>query len=257
MINLYQIFSLKNFLKGLTPYLVLLLAFTVCTTPSFSASAQTMTTMRVSFTAKNQSIKSVFKIIEQKTPFIIGYNSTSFDADRIVNISADNELVVDVLKDLIKGYHGTIKQVDETHVLLQVQKEQPASKTKEKMPEVKTGVHIMGTVTDEKGEALVGVSVSVKGTTAGTMTNTEGKYELNTDENAILVFQYIGYDSQEMPVKGQSSIGVILKACGHRVTSVKIGVLCCFGQLPPHLTLDGCNIHVHPRPHHMYTHSRS
>ena len=54
-----------------------------------------------------------------------------------------------------------------------------------------------------------------------------------------------------------SSIGVILKACGHRVTSVKIGVLCCFGQLPPHLTLDGCNIHVHPRPHHMYTHSRS
>ncbi len=51
-----------------------------------------------------------------------------------------------------------------------------------------------------------------------------------------------------------SSIGVILKACGHRVTSVKIGVLCFLGELPLPLTVDGSL--VHPRPHHMYTHSR-
>jgi len=221
MINLYQIFSLKNFLKGLTPYLVLLLAFTVCTTPSFSASAQTMTTMRVSFNAKNQSIKSVFKLIEQKTAFIIGYNSTSFDADQIVNISAENELLVDVLKDLIKGYHGTIKQVDETHVLLQVQREQPLPK-KEKTVEVKTGIHVIGSVTDEKGETLIGVSVAVKGTTAGTITNNEGKYEINTDENAVLVFQYIGYVSQEMPVKGQGNINVVLKANSQSLREVVV-----------------------------------
>lgn len=53
-----------------------------------------------------------------------------------------------------------------------------------------------------------------------------------------------------------SSIGVILKACGHRVTSVKIGVLCFLGELPPHMTLDGYQVLVHLRPHHMYNHSR-
>ncbi|MDN3547303.1 SusC/RagA family TonB-linked outer membrane protein [Mucilaginibacter aquaedulcis] len=220
--NLYHIFSLKKHIKWLASYCITVLVIALCNTPSFSASAQTMNTVRVSFAAKNQSIKSVFRIIEQKTSFRIGYNSTSFDADRTVTITANNELVIDVLKNLIKGYQGNIRQVDDEHILLQIEKQQPVVKTKEKELVVRANITVTGKVTDESGEALIGVSVAEKGTSNGTMTNTEGKYSLSTDENSILVFKYIGYDSQEIPVKAQQNIDVVLKANSQSLKEVVV-----------------------------------
>lgn len=215
MVNLYHILS-----KRLLKICVLLIAFMICTTPSFSAEGQNMKTMRISLTAKNQSIRNVFKIIEQKTSFIIGYNATVFDADRIVNVSATNEPVVNVLKDLIKGYKGNITQVDDQHVLLQVEK-QPVQQTKESN-DIKAIIRISGSVADEKGEPLVGVTVAVKGTSAGTVTDAEGKFALNADQNAVLVFQYIGYDSQEIAVKGQQNFNLILKANSQSLKEVVV-----------------------------------
>ena len=62
-------------------------------------------------------------------------------------------------------------------------------------------IKVNGTITDAKGETLVGVSVSIKGTTAGTTTDANGKFSLTApNEQAILVFNYIGYVKQELVV---------------------------------------------------------
>ena len=61
---------------------------------------------------------------------------------------------------------------------------------------------ITGTITDAKGEPLLGVNVVVKGTTNGTITDLDGKYALDVEPNAILVISYIGYVTQQMPVSG-------------------------------------------------------
>lgn len=222
MRNLYHIFSLKRHIKWLASYCITLLVITLCNTPSFSASAQTMNTVHVSFTAKNQSIKNIFRIIEQKTSFKIGYNSTSFDADKTVSITVDNQLVIDVLKSLIKGYRGNIKQVDDEHILLQIEKQQEGLKTKDKPANEKADIHVNGKVIDEKGEVLTGVSVLVKGTSNGTITDADGNYALNAGENALLLFQYIGYDSQEILVKGQQIIDVVLKANNQSLKEVVV-----------------------------------
>lgn len=219
--NLYHIFSLKKHIKWLATYCITVLVIMLCNMPSFSASAQTMNTVRISLTAKNLSIKNVFRLIEEKTSFKIGYNSTSFDANKEISISANNELLIDVLKELIKGYKGNIRQVDEEHILLQVEKQQPVVKTKQKQLVV-NAITVTGRVTDERGEALIGVSVAVKGTGTGTMTDTEGKYSLSTDESSILVFKYIGYDSQEIAVKGQQNIDVVLKANSQSLKEVVV-----------------------------------
>lgn len=72
-------------------------------------------------------------------------------------------------------------------------------------------ITINGTVTDQNGEALIGVNVQVKGTTKGTSTDFDGYYELTeVEENAVLVFTYIGYQMQELAVDGRSTIDVIL-----------------------------------------------
>ena len=69
---------------------------------------------------------------------------------------------------------------------------------------------VSGTVTDANGP-LPGASVVVKGTTTGTQTDFDGNYTLDgVDANATLVFSYIGYSTQEIPVNGRSTINVVL-----------------------------------------------
>lgn len=61
------------------------------------------------------------------------------------------------------------------------------------------------------GEPLIGVSVIVKGTTNGTVTDFDGKYSLKVNQGQTLIFSYIGYVSQEIKYAGQSTINIVLK----------------------------------------------
>jgi Ca-activated chloride channel homolog len=74
-------------------------------------------------------------------------------------------------------------------------------------------VTITGTVTNESGNALPGVSVNVKGTSQGTVTDTGGNYRITIGDNATtLVFSLIGYSSVEEKVRGRTIINVVMKA---------------------------------------------
>ena len=70
---------------------------------------------------------------------------------------------------------------------------------------------ITGTILDEKRESIIGASVSVKGTTNGTITDIDGKFSLDVTENDILTISYLGFLSQEIPVAGKSSLQIIMK----------------------------------------------
>lgn len=70
---------------------------------------------------------------------------------------------------------------------------------------------ISGQVTDQDGEPLIGVNVQVKGTNKGTATDLDGRYELSDiDASAVLVFSYIGYQSQEITIENRNIIDVTL-----------------------------------------------
>ncbi len=76
-------------------------------------------------------------------------------------------------------------------------------------PQEKT---ITGKVTSSGGEVLPGASVVVKGTTTGTTTDIDGNYSLRVpDDNAILIFSFVGYGTKEIPVRGAASINVTLE----------------------------------------------
>lgn len=72
------------------------------------------------------------------------------------------------------------------------------------------GQEVSGTVTDESG-ALPGVSVVIKGTTTGTTTDFDGNYSINANTGDVLVFSYVGYDTQSVIVKG-NTLNVTLKS---------------------------------------------
>ena len=76
---------------------------------------------------------------------------------------------------------------------------------------VQQKVSVAGTVVDADGVPLTGVTVRVKGTTQGTITNIDGAYSLDlSDGNATLIFSYIGFESQEIQVAGKQTIDITL-----------------------------------------------
>ena len=76
-----------------------------------------------------------------------------------------------------------------------------------------TKLTVSGTVTDDKGETLVGVGVKINNTTIGTSTDALGKFKITvTDATSVLLFTYIGFNSQEIPVNGRNIINVKLVA---------------------------------------------
>ncbi|WP_247235653.1 TonB-dependent receptor [Telluribacter sp. SYSU D00476] len=72
-------------------------------------------------------------------------------------------------------------------------------------------VTIKGRVTDDNGETIPGVSVTVKGTQRGTITNVDGSYSVNAAPGATLVFSFLGYVSQEVPVNNRTTVDVALR----------------------------------------------
>lgn len=73
---------------------------------------------------------------------------------------------------------------------------------------------ITGTITsdDDKSEPLIGVSITIKGTTAGTVSDADGKFAVDVKtENAILVFKYIGFESTEIEAGEQNNINVLMR----------------------------------------------
>ena len=81
---------------------------------------------------------------------------------------------------------------------------------------------VTGRVVDSAGEPLIGATVLVEGTTNGTVTDIDGNYTLNTTANAKLVFSYIGYSAQTIPVGGKGTINVTLKEEANTMNEVVV-----------------------------------
>lgn len=84
---------------------------------------------------------------------------------------------------------------------------------------------ISGTVLDEQGIPLVGANIVEKGTTNGSQTDFDGNYSITVSDNATLVFSYLGYQSKEIAVDGQSTINVTLVEDASKLSEVIVTAL--------------------------------
>src|SRR5690606_27122919 len=75
----------------------------------------------------------------------------------------------------------------------------------------KVDLQVSGKVTDVNGASLPGVNILYKNTTIGTVTDMEGNYSINVPENGTLVFSFIGYVTQEIPMNSRTTINVTME----------------------------------------------
>ncbi len=155
---------------------------------------------RISLNMKNVQIKDVLLKIENSSEFFFIYNNQLIDVDRNVSINADNEKISDVLRDVFQDQKVEFQLTDRKIVIVPTEMSNQQAQTK-----------VSGKVTDSTGGSLPGVSVVVKGTTNGTITDSEGHYSLsNIPAKATLQFSFVGMKSQDVIVGSNSTINVKL-----------------------------------------------
>ena len=84
---------------------------------------------------------------------------------------------------------------------------------------------VTGTVTDQEGIPLAGVSILVKGTSNGTSTNFDGEYRINASQNDILIFSFVGMQTREIPLNGSSVMDVVMQTDAQSLDAVVVTAL--------------------------------
>ena len=159
-------------------------------------------TTRLSLDVNNSSIKDVLNQIEEKSEFYFIYDASLIDVSKVISIKVENKSVSDILDEVFKGSDVIYRIVDRQ---IAVTSKFPANSEQQK-------ITVSGKVTDSTNAPLPGVTVVVKGTTNGTITDFDGKYTLaNVPVDALLVFSFVGMRTQEIQVDGKSVIDVKLQ----------------------------------------------
>lgn len=182
--------------------LIMKLVFLLLTVCFLQVSAATYA-QRISLTVKDASLKEVFKKLRKQSGFNFLYDSDVLSSARRVSFSFQQASLTDVLKACFEKQPLTYV-LNKNTVIIQ---ELPP------LPDKKAIVAVMvsGVVTDDKGAPLAGVTIKIKGTTTGTVTDADGKYSLNVnDDKTVLVYSFIGFTTQEVPANGKTQIDVKL-----------------------------------------------
>jgi len=69
-------------------------------------------------------------------------------------------------------------------------------------------VAVKGKVVDSQGNGIAGINILEKGTTKGVFSDANGEYSITVDKNAVLVFSFLGYNKEEVPVAGKTTINI-------------------------------------------------
>ncbi|WP_198673914.1 TonB-dependent receptor [Chitinophaga alhagiae] len=193
--------------------LVVLLTAT-CMQVSAHVSAQIIT-----FSGKNVSLGRVFEEIRKQGNYQFLYNTHLLKQARKVDLDVENMPVTQVLDICMKDQPLTYVISGNTIIIKQ---RPPAVKPPAPVIQEKK---VQGQVTIKgSGEALPGVTVQVKGVPGrGTTTDVSGRYTINVpDNNAVLVFSFLGYGTKEEPVNGRTDIPVVLEEVGANLEQVVV-----------------------------------
>lgn len=173
---------------------------------SFNLSAFSHTNMLYaqsqSFTIEmtNTTVKGVFDYIEANSEFVFLYDKNVINLNKQVNMNVKGRPIQDVLDEVLEG-QDVVYEINDRQIALK--KASTARATQQT-------IRIKGVVNDATGP-VIGANVVVKGTTNGVITGMDGDFTLDVKSGDILQISYIGYKTQEIPVKNQREFNILLK----------------------------------------------
>ena len=186
---------MKEFIKHKFPYLFFLLLLSNFVVVYGQERTVTLNMSKV-------PLSSVLTEIEKQTSMSVVYNIGDVDINRIVSIKVSKESLSNVMNILFKGTNISFSIVNK-HIVL-------STKNPQKEKKDKTPITASGTVADAQGEPLIGVSVLVKGTSNGTITDMDGNFKIQASKGDVLEISYVGYASQSITLANAQPLKIVM-----------------------------------------------
>lgn len=158
---------------------------------------------KLSINLNNVTLEDAFRKIEDNSNFVFFYNADQVQLDQRVSLSVENKSVDEILSYLLKDKAISFKVTDRRIVLY------PVNGTNLLISQQL--LEATGKVTDSSGAPLPGVTVVVKGTVQGTITDMDGRYSLaNVPGDGVLVFSFVGMKTREISVDNRNNFHIVL-----------------------------------------------
>jgi len=155
---------------------------------------------------KEVTIIDAIRQIEEKSGYQFFFDNELVDLKKKVSLDAENEGLSKILDQLFAGTDLTYEMMEKLILVKSI-----SGKSVSTSPSFQQKT-VTGNVSDVKGLPLPGVSVVIKGTTQGTITDVNGGYSLaDIPDNATLQFSFVGMKTQEIPLAGKTIISVIME----------------------------------------------
>lgn len=165
-------------------------------------------TAKLRIKMENVPIVEVFDEIERISQFRFFYDNDLVDLSENVSVDAEGESIADILDKVFQNKELNYEIMDR-FILVKSPNGREILSVKDNF--IQQNQTVSGKVTDSGGQPLPGVTVVVKGTTNGTVTNVDGNYSLsNIPEDATLHFSFVGMQPQEILVAGKNNIDVVM-----------------------------------------------
>ncbi len=178
-----------------------LLLFSIFSCGIYAAGVPRGVTIKLS----NANVKEFFTKVEEQTGYSFIYERGIVD-DKTVSIDTKDE-VIESLLDRTLPKVGLAYAIQGLQVVVTENKKANKSSVAKASEE---NYIFKGIVTDSKGEPLIGANLMIKGSTAGAITDFDGKFSLKVTRGFTVVVRYIGYIQEEILIEGQNDVKIVL-----------------------------------------------
>jgi len=193
-----ETYCLKRSVTKILRFMKLTLMFILFASVQLFATVYSQTT-RLSINMRNATLADLFEKIEEKSEFRFLYNNNLIEKKNLSDMRFDGRTVMEILDQVLEGSGSTYSILENNLIVI-------------KPAEGQQGATVKGKVTNGAGEPLPGVSVAIKGTTQGTITDADGLYTLtNVPGKSVLHFSFVGMKAVDVDVSGRTSIDVVME----------------------------------------------
>jgi iron complex outermembrane recepter protein len=184
-------------------------ALFISSTFAHDGKSQNFLDKTISLTLQNTEVQTALSQIERIAEVKFIYSPNMINADRKISLTIQNQKLSEVLSRLFSPLSINYKSFG-NQIILSTNEKVGSVFTPIQTPNLTVAEPVNGKVNDAKGQALPGVSISVKGTKRGTSTNANGEFKINADKGETLVFSFIGFKSTELTIGESTTLNVNL-----------------------------------------------
>jgi len=215
-----QIYSKKKFTIFLKTMKIAVFFYLTCIGSVFAGEVHSQA--KLSLTMEKSTIREVFSQIERESDYVFLYTDDgSAELDKTIDLSVRDKDLSEIMETLLADTDLSYR-ISGKQVIVTKKEDEGNVKASEGQQAVQQNTRVIsGTVSDKSGP-LPGASVVLKGTTQGTMADADGNFTIKVPDNAVLVFSFLGYTTQEIKVSNNSVINVTLAETTQTIDEVVV-----------------------------------